>query len=975
MNIRKKDITNFKYLYIYVLFFSSIVYSQIEITRNITIDDGLAYSQVTSAYKDNNDIMWFGTTAGLSEWNSVEFENYYKVDGLPSTYITSICEDKNSNLFVATKNGLVVKRKSRFVLPINLPEKLKSIINHLFLDSKGILFILTEKQGVWIKDKNVFSQIEVDSSNKHIIPISIVERVNGEILIGTRANGIYIIKENKLKRIINNKTYSKYPVVDLIELNIDTLYIALQGGGLIVKTRNKNYSHITTKHGLTSNYINNLSIDKHGKLYVSTPNGVSIIKNNKVEKKIKIQNGLDNEFVTKSFILDDKTIFFLTEGSGVFVYHPDVYITYNTRSGLLHNNIWKVKELHNGSLCFLTDEGISFLHNGKFSSITTKEGLGDNLVISLYESENNELYVGTYVDGVNVISNGKIKRINEKYGMPQNSVWSILKHSDGNMLFVTHLNGIAVYNGKRITDTLGVKNGLPNTNITSSLKLNDGTILIGVENRGVYKLKHNRFIPYRKELNSNIVWSMHEDEKGNLLFGTNEVGLIRIAQNSKCDTISRKNGLSNNSIIGIDHDDLGNIYALSDKGLNIIHFSENGSYQIKQIYKKDGLANSECNQEAISKDRNGNIWVGTIGGATRINPYKINNSKFLIPVHILKLMVMDKNIGLLDFSKSIVLDYDKNDVTFKFAGINYSNSGIINYKYKLSNIDKNWIYDNSNEIRYANLPPGIYHFFVSASNSWGMWSEPPEIIFEIKKPFWETWWFISLMILLIISSIFFIINYRLKNILRLERLRSKISADLHDEIGSGLSEISILSELLKFNLKNKEESEKSLEHIGNSTRLLIEKLSDIIWIVNPKKESLKSLILRIQDSYQEVLYHSDISLNIINLDLLENITLPLEVKQNLYLLSKEAINNSLKYSECSNIDFEVKKKDNKFCIEITDDGKGFDEERVQKGNGLFNMRKRANNINANLTIESNANRGTKIRVEILLKKFFRRKYD
>jgi signal transduction histidine kinase len=202
----------------------------------------------------------------------------------------------------------------------------------------------------------------------------------------------------------------------------------------------------------------------------------------------------------------------------------------------------------------------------------------------------------------------------------------------------------------------------------------------------------------------------------------------------------------------------------------------------------------------------------------------------------------------------------------------------------------------------------------------------------------------------------------------LEKLRSSISADLHDEIGSGLSEVSILSELLKFNLKNKEELQKGLEHIGSTTRSLIERLSDIIWIVNPRKETFKNMILRIHDNYQELLYHSDISLNIINIELLENFILPLEIKQNLYLITKEAVNNSLKYAECNNIDFEVNKKGGKLCIEIRDDGKGFDKVNTNKGNGLYNIKKRAEKIKATVSIESKTNIGTKIRVEVFLKK-------
>ncbi len=914
--------------------------------------------------------MWFGTTAGLSEWNSVKFKNYYKFDGLPSTFITSICENKNNEIYVGTSKGLVIKSKDKFTTPPNLPEELNYIIKNLFVDSQNKLFILTESRGLWVKDKNVFSKMENKNSEVQIVPTSIVELKNGKVLVGTKGNGIYQVVGNKLERVIYHKIYKKYPVVDIVELNSDTLYVALKGLGVLVKNilekSKKGNTFITTKHGLPSKFVTDLSLDNMGNLYVSTLNGVAIVKGSEVIKTITASSGLENEFVVKTFVLDSKTIFILTEGSGVFVYHPKSFTTYNTKSGLLHNNIWAVKELHGGKVCFLTDEGISFLDNNKFSSITIKNGLGDNLVISLYESDSNDLYVGTYVDGVNLISNGKIKRLNKNVGMPQNAVWSILEGYNGNILFVTHLEGIAVYDGKRIIDTLGIKNGLPSNKIVSSFKKRDGTILVGVENEGIFKLDKNKFLPYGKGMEGCLVWAMHEDEEGTLYFGTNEVGIIRLTSDNKCDTISVKNGLSNNSIIGIVHDNMGNIYASSDKGLNVIRFLKDGSYRIKQIYKKSGLANSECNQNAIYKDANGNIWVGTIGGVTRINSKIVDDSKVLVPVYISKLKVMDKEYEFTDSSKNIILDYNKNDITFDFAGINYSSFGLNNYKYKLSGIDENWIFDNSDEVRYANLPSGNYKFSVSASNNWGIWSEPTEMFFVIEKPYWETWWFLTTLFLIIVAIIAFVINYRLQNIIRLERLRSKISADLHDEIGSGLSEISILSELLKLNKVFDQKLVDGLDQIGDSTRTLIERLSDIIWIVNPRKETLKDLIYRIQDSYQEVFYQADISFSLSQIEILNDIVLPLEIRQNLYLIIKEAINNSLKYSKCKSITLNISKINQKLFVEISDNGIGIKKIDYDKGNGLFNMNKRAEMMKGTLQVESDS-AGTKIKIEIAIK--------
>jgi len=920
--------------------------------------------------------MWFGTSAGLSEWNGVEFKNYYNLDGLPSSFVTAISEDENHNLFVGTKKGLALRKGENFIIPSTIPNELNSEINELFLSSDGNLYILSEKHGLWKFRNSVFSNIQ--SNGNAIIPKSILERNNGDILIGTKSKGVYELKGDSLKQIIYHKIYEKFPVIDLVELNSDSLYIALQGLGIVLKTMNGKYKNgntfITKRNNLPSKIITDLAITDKKKLYVATTNGIAIINKDKVVKTISQKNGLLNEFVLKIFIVKNDSFFFLTEGNGVFIYNKNSFITYNKSSGLLHNNIWAIKKLQDGSICFLTDEGVSFLKNQKFTSITEKDGLGDNLVVSLYEAKNGDLYLGTYSDGVNKITNGKIERLNRKRGVPQNSIWSIVEYKNDTLFFVTHTKGIAVFDGKRVVDTLGINDGLPSNAIVSSFKKKDGTILIGSEDGGIYKYDGKRFQPYSDDMGECLIWDMLEDDKGILYFGSNENGLLRCLPDGTRDTITVKDGLSNNSVIAIEKDNFSNIFVATDRGLNILKFSDSNEPKIRQIYKQSGLASSECNQGALYKDNDGYIWVGTIGGATRINPVKIDNSEIIPEIIISSIKIMDKEYLQLS-NNQIVVNYDENDVLFKFAGLNYCDPKTVNYRFKLNPVDNHWNTEKQNEVRYANLSPDKYTFSVAASNAWGVWSEPLEISFIIKNPFWETWWFLTFVFLTIVAIIYSLFNYRLKNLMRLEKLRSSISADLHDEIGSGLSEVSILSELLKFNLKNEEELQKGLEHIGDTTRSLIERLSDIIWIVNPRKETFKNLILRIHDSYQEVLYHTDISLNIINLELLENIILPLEIKQNLYLITKEAINNSLKYSECSNIDFEVNKRDNKLCIEIRDDGKGFEKANSNKGNGLYNIKKRAEKIGAKAIIKSTINEGTIIRVEVFLKKFRKAKYD
>ena len=950
-----------------ILFFIAVsTYSQIIVTNNITIDDGLAYSEVTCAFKDYRGIIWLGTSSGLSEWNSVDFRNYYGEDGLPSRFVKSICEDKNNILYVATTEGLVFKNGEHFSYPSNLPDKLKSRVNELYLSKNKKLYILTEKFGLWVKEKNKFNQIELDIKRNNFIPISILERRNGDILVGTRTCGVYQIINKQLKQIIYKPLYKKYPVIDLLELNKDSLYIALQGYGILLYNAEKKLQTVLTrKNGLPSNQINDLELDSHNKLIVATTNGVAKVFKNEVTNIISQQNGLKNEFILKIHPLNKRTFLFLSEGGGFYIYQENSLATYNKSSGLLHDNIWRINELKDGSLCFLTDEGISLLKNNKFHSITTKNGLGDNLVVSLYEAKNGDIYVSTYSDGVNLITNGNVKRLNHKVGMFENTTCTIAEYNRDTLFFITRSKGIAVYDGKRIIDTLGVAEGLPNLNILTSLRKNDGTILVSVAKDGVYKYDGNRFVRYFDDIRSCSIWAIYEDSYANLYLGTNDKGLIKCYPNGLRDTVNVKKGMSNNCVVSIVNDNNGNVYAGTDKGLNIIKFSDLGKFKVRQLFKQSGLAHSECNQGAIYKDKNGEIWVGTIGGATRINP-EINSLQPNTPIVLASIKTLEKEIIYNESLENLTLNYSDNDISFKFAGLNYSNPVVVNYRYKLENVDQNWTIDKNNEVRYSKLPSGGYKFIVSASNTWGVWSKPIQFSFEIRKPFWEMWWFLAFLFLLTVLIIYTVLNYRLKNILRLEKLRSKISADLHDEIGSGLSEISILSELLKYNKTFDQKLIDGLDKIGDSTRLLIKSLSDIIWIVNPREENIGDLINRIQNTYQEVFFQANINLKINNIKEITNFKLSLEIRQNLYLIIKEAVNNALKYSNCKNIFININMFNKKLVVEVIDDGIGLNEDAYEKGNGLFNMKRRAKTINAEFVIKSGKN-GTKIGTKIAIK--------
>jgi len=285
----------------------------------------------------------------------------------------------------------------------------------------------------------------------------------------------------------------------------------------------------------------------------------------------------------------------------------------------------------------------------------------------------------------------------------------------------------------------------------------------------------------------------------------------------------------------------------------------------------------------------------------------------------------------------------------------------------MKGFDKDWTYSgNRRYVTYTNLDPGEYIFKVKGSNNDGVWNEKgASLIIRILPPLWRTWWFISSAFLVIVAIIVSLIYFRVKHLLDIERLRTKLAADLHDNIGSSLTEISILSEVISKKIKDEDESvRKSLGLISTNSRDLIDNMSDIVWLVNPKRDSLYDLILRLRDTYSELSSYTSISFRSENIKSLEKVSLSMEHRQHLYLIFKEAINNCITHSECSEITLDAFVKGRSLQMTLKDNGKGFYPNKINGGgNGLGNIKSRAEVIGGKLNIFSKIGEGTTIRFE------------
>lgn len=438
---------------------------------------------------------------------------------------------------------------------------------------------------------------------------------------------------------------------------------------------------------------------------------------------------------------------------------------------------------------------------------------------------------------------------------------------------------------------------------------------------------------------------------------------------------TENDGLLNSYVYGVlqdkDHLWLSTSYGLSSASIVFNSNSVLPALHFTNFTTGDGLPDNVFNARAFHRGASGTFYFGTTKAVTWFKPGEIKSKQSIPAIRVIDLLVNGKRPDTLlspEYINRLSLTYKQNNLFFRFRGIDFDNPEKIAYAYKLEGWDKDWIYSQQlNEVRYSNLPHGKYIFKIKAANGAGIWNEHPYIIsITIQPPFWRTWWFYGLVGIAVLYAAIAIIKavaqQKLRKQLRdldkqraIEAERNRISKDMHDEIGSGLTQIALLSELMQTQKKADEQLKKDVGNISSSARKLVESMSEIIWALNPRNDSLENLLAYLREQTLAGFEPFDIRYTIQFPDEVPFVKLSNEQRRNLFLAAKEALNNALKHSGADEISLSMEYKNNTIHFYINDNGKGIDESKIKiASNGLRNMRKRMADINGTFDLNSDA---------------------
>jgi|GEM_PF-2684952 len=329
--------------------------------------------------------------------------------------------------------------------------------------------------------------------------------------------------------------------------------------------------------------------------------------------------------------------------------------------------------------------------------------------------------------------------------------------------------------------------------------------------------------------------------------------------------------------------------------------------------------------------------------------------------------VDDKQLLLdsLATNRGLVLKYNRyNRIQISFSDYSVFVPGKTNYEYALyKGGDTIWNkVSGKPELNFSDLSPGKYQLVIRANNTYGDYSEKSSVIsITILPPYWQTWWFRSLGVVVIGLVFYALYRFRLHQLKRLQTIRNNIASDLHDDIGSTLNSISIYSEVAK---QQAGKEIPALDLIGINSRKIIENMSDIVWTINPENDSFEKIITRMRSFAHQLLKAKKVEYTFEVNEKIDGVVLPMQVRKNFYLVFKEAITNVVKYSEASRVSILLFEKNKIIILRIRDNGKGIPVNAQTLGNGLMNMTRRAKEINAELNIITANGAGTEIELTL-----------
>ena len=993
--------------------------------RIFTIADGLSGDQIRALLQDRRGFLWIGTNTGLSRFDGRSFATFTQIDGLPSQEVNALLETRDGTLWIGTTGGLARLRPDRLG-----PRAFESLQNGELERPRNVRSLVEDSNGrVWIGTGTGLLRMTQPGEGGHLETIALgpgpasfisalTEGSGGEVWAGTEG-GLYRILPGG--RIVHHTLFGGVAgdAIHSLGWHGNALFMIVGQGLYLWRPPAASASGSAREQTLplpgtmnapilgtgepptfptaagTARFLDfrqpgqrldGFFATHDGRLWMATGAGLRIWNGQELQA-LASEQGLPGDALRAWLEDREGNVWLGSVSRGLFRLSQEGLTGFDTGDGLAKDRIGAIVEDRAGHLLLRSGNTVYQFDQGRFRDVTPKvlagiqPGWGWNQMF--FQDGAGEYWFGTGRGVLRMPAATSLAELHDRapralYGprdQVEGGIFRLWADRTGDLWVATqHPDGIVVRDHRTGTFLrLGSDSGLLAGLASAFAEDDSGNLWIGFYSGGLVRSRDHRHftrLGAAEGVPSGQVSDLLVDRQHALWVATVPSGAFRFREPGSAqphaEPFSGAHGASPVGITCLTEDRAGRI--LLGQGSGVERYDpRTGS--IERWTTADGLTN---NVTVVAHcDRAGAVWLGSLHGIARLNP----GAEHLLaapPVVVLGVRVNGQPLHLSPRGAaqlgSLHLNANSDRLEVDFAGVALARPQELLYETRFAGLDLGWSPPTRERtLTFPRLPSGSYAFEVRARYAGALVAGAIATLpLDVAPPVWQRAWFVALVAVALLAAAWTWHRLRLRRLVAAERLRTRIAADLHDDLGTSLAQVSILTELGRRQLANDPQRVGSLlGEIGETARELLDALGDTVWAVDPRQDDVASLVVRLERTARELLEPREVAVHVSTAGEMRSVHLLPERRRQLFLLFKEALHNAARHAGAGTVTMRFTRLKDRLEVEVRDDGVGLPDcpasDRADGGRGLPSMRQRARALGAELEIVSAQQQGTTIR--------------
>jgi ligand-binding sensor domain-containing protein len=928
--------------------------------RNWQTQDGLPNNAVQAITQTSDGYLWIGTVRGLARFDGVRFTVFdaKNTPALKSPSIKALAAGREGKLWVGTADsGVLEYRQGQFV-PLGL-DQTNLAVRALWMGSDGTLWVGTTNGLDHVQDGHWQRILEQDEVR------SIVQDHEGSLWLAAQRE-VKKFKGGQFIPVPEMKVRGGRAVACGRE---GSIWVGSPEG--LTRLAEDKIKQFSQREGLAASTVNALHQDRIGTMWIGTDLGLNYVGEDDALHEITHEGGpLDSVFCVFE---DREGSIWIGARDGLYRITVRLFVTYTKEHGLANANVTSVRGRGDKLWIGTWGGGLHCLEGGKIARISFTNEFFNGLVLGLYEQSSGSVWFGT--DGAGGMfrydPKGQLTRYwqGQVSNLADPSARVIMFDSRKGRIWVGTPQALDVAFRHQPFLRYTAENGLPCASVRAIAEDARGDVWVGTDEGLTQFQAEDTLVSFTTTngLPQKTVNALYKDADNNLWIGTG--GGLSCLKNGVFKTYTTRQGLFSDEVFEIVEDDAHRLWMTCGAGIFWVAAADFDALDAGRIQalgcvsygKDDGLATLTCNNVAKPsawKTPDGRLWFATVKGLSMVDPAAIPRAVTEPPPVLVEQILGDRKP--FEARDGVVLPPGRGELEFQFTALSLLAPERNRFKYRLEGLDTDWNDAGARRsARYNNVPPGPHRFRVLACNSAGIWNEAgASVAFILQPHYWQTWWFKLLLLLSVVALAGALYRVRIARLRAIDRMRLRIASDLHDEIGSGISTIALLARKIHKEGLLTEAPQSDLSSIQRIATQTSSAVRDIVWFINPQYDTMEELLLRMKGAADALLGSLQLRFSPPQENLSRKVS-P-EFRRNVFLMFKEILNNVAKHAQATEVGIEVVDKNGLWLLMVRDNGVGFDLSTPRHGNGLSNLRQRAERLGGSIEIRTQPGNGTTV---------------